>query len=135
MFVSYNNINSFFNEILSDIDCQRDTRAYIISIYDKYKSNTFDLSKNSITLLYAEAKLQHNFSIYQNIGDWIFFSNTFAPNHLKYSSKEYYDIIAQSSYYSCYLLINKQWKLFEELADNFKLIESQVKEKLHKINM
>jgi hypothetical protein len=134
MFVSYNNVNAFFSEILSDLDCQRDTQAYIISIYDKYKSSTPDLSKNSVTLLYAEAKYQHNFSIYQNLGDWIFFSNTFAPDHLKHASKEYYDTIAQSSYYSCYRIINRQWKLFEELADNFQNIEIQVKDRLQKIN-
>lgn len=133
MFAAHNNVNAFFNEILSDLDCQRDTRAYIISIYDKYKSSHADLSKNSITLLYAEARLQHNFSIYQNLGDWIFFSNTFAPNHLRFASKDYYDTIAQSSYYSCYRLINKQWKLFEELADNFQSIEIQVKDRLQNI--
>jgi hypothetical protein len=134
MFVVYNNVNNFFNEILSDIDCQRDTKAYIISIYDKYKSSQFDFSKNSVTLLYAEAKYKHDFSIYQNIGDWIFFSNTLVSNHLQCASKDYYDTIAQLSYYSCYRLINKQWKLFEELADNFQNIEIQVKDRLQKIN-
>jgi hypothetical protein len=134
MFVVYDNVNNYFNEILSDISCQQDTKAYIVSIYDKYKSNAPDFSKKSITVLFAEAKYTHDFVTYQNIGDWIFFANTLTPGHLKYASKDYYDTIAQLSYYSCYRLINKQWKLFEELADNFQYIEVEVKDRLQKFN-
>jgi hypothetical protein len=54
-----------------------------------------------------------------------------APQHLKFASKDYYDTIARLSYYSCYKIINKQWRLFEELADNFPVIETQVKQKLN----
>lgn len=134
MFIVYDNVNNYFNEILSDISCQKDTKAYIVSIYDKYKSSAPDFSKKSMTVLYAEAKSKHDFSTYQDIGDWIFFTNTLAPEHLKYASKDYYDTIAQLSYYSCYRLINKQWKLFEELADNFQDIEIEVKDRLQKLN-
>ena len=126
-------INYFFDEIFSDLHCHRDTKAYIVSIYVKYKSSDLDLSKHSISLEFAQARLKHDFFTYQNLGDWIFFSNTIAPAHLRFASKEYYDTIARLSYYSCYKLINKQWKLFEELADNFPNIETQVKQKLNKL--
>lgn len=126
----HKNITKFFEEILNDLECHQDTRAYIISIYGKYKNADFDLSKDSVTLLFSQARLKQDFLTYQNLGDWIFFANTIAPNHLKFASKEYYDTIARLSYYSCYKLINKQWKLFEELSDNFITLESQVKNKL-----
>lgn len=132
---TYQNITNFFEEILNDLECHRDTRAYIISIYGKYKNADFDLSKDSVTLLFAQARLKQDFSTYQNLGDWIFFANTIAPNHLKFASKEYYDTVARLSYYSCYKLINKQWKLFEELSDNFISLESQVKKKLNNIKL
>ena len=130
MDIIHKNITCIFADLLKDIDCPDDTKAYIISIYGKYKSTDFDLSKDNVTLMLAQARDKQNFSIYQNLGDWILFSNTIAPNHLKFASKDYYDTIARSSYYSCYNLINKQWKLFQNLADDFIYIENQVKNKL-----
>ena len=126
----YKNINSFFDELLTDLKCQRDTKAYIVSIYGKYKTAEFDLSKDSVTLLFAQARNKQDFLTYQNLGDWIFFANTIAPNHLRNASKDYYDTVARLSYYSCYKLINRQWKLFEELADNFIILEEEVKKRL-----
>lgn len=128
-------ITKFFETILNDLECHSATRAYIISIYGKYKSAEFDLSKDSVTLLFAQARSNHDFLTYQNLGDWIFFINTLAPNHLSNASKDYYDTIARLSYYSCYKIINRQWKLFEELSDNFTFLETQVKHKLHQTNL
>lgn len=131
MDTSHKSITSFFEELFIDLECQQDTKAYIISIYVKYKSAEFDLSKDSITLQYAQARNKQDFLIYQNLGDWIFFANTVAPMHLQFASKDYYDTIARLSYYSCYRLINRQWKLFEELSDNFLFLEDQVKIRLN----
>lgn len=126
----YKNITELFDDLLIDLECQQDTKAYIISIYGKYKSAQFDLSKDSVTLLFAQARNNQDFLTYQNLGDWIFFANTLAPTHLKFASKDYYDTVARLSYYSCYKLINRQWKLFEELSDNFHVLETQVKNRL-----
>ncbi len=126
----HKNISSFFDELLIDLECQRDTKAYIVSIYGKYKTAQFDLSKDSVTLLFAQGRSKQDFLTYQNLGDWIFFANTIAPQHLTKASKDYYDTIARLSYYSCYRLINREWKLFEELADNFLILEEQVKKRL-----
>jgi hypothetical protein len=130
----HGNISSFFDELLSDLNCQRDTKAYIVSIYGKYKTAEFDLSKDSVTLQFAQARSNQDFLTYQNLGDWIFFANTLAPQHLQNASKDYYDTVARLSYYSCYRLINRQWKLFEELADDFIRLESQVKKLLPQLN-
>ena len=133
MNLAHKNITNFFEELLNDLQCQHDTKAYIISIYGKYKSAQFDLSKDSVTILFAQARNNQDFLTYQNLGDWIFFANTLAPNHLHHASKDYYDTLAKLSYYSCYKLIDRQWKLFEELADNFNALESQVKSKLERL--
>jgi hypothetical protein len=130
MDTTHRNITNFFEEMLDDLKCQRDTKAYIISIYGKYKTAQFDLSKDSVTLQFAQARSNQDFLTYQNLGDWIFFANTLAPDHLRFASKDYYDTVARLSYYSCYRLINRQWKLFEELSDNFLTLEHQVKNKL-----
>jgi hypothetical protein len=127
------NINSFFEELLSDLKCQTTTRIYITSIYGKYRTAQFDLSQDSVTLLFAQARTKQDFLTYQNLGDWIFFANTMAPQLLHNASKDYYDTVARLSYYSCYKIINKQWKLFEELADDFLVLEEQVKKRLPKL--
>ncbi len=57
----YKNISSFFDELLLDLSCQRDTKAYIVSIYGKYKTAEFDLSKDSVTLLFAQARSKQDF--------------------------------------------------------------------------
>lgn len=134
MDVFHRNISSFFDELLNDLRCQHDTKAYIVSIYGKYKTAEFDLSKDSVTLLFAQARSKQDFLGYQNLGDWIFFANTIAPQHLNHASKEYYDTVARLSYYSCYKLINREWKLFEELADDFSSLEKQVRARLPKLN-
>lgn len=126
----HKNVTKFFEELLNDIGCQPDTKSYIIGIYDKYRNTKTDLSKDSITLLFSEAKLKQDFRLHQNIADWIFFSNTLMPQHLKSATKSYYDTVARISYYTCYRLINRQWRLFEELSDNFVTLEHQVKDKL-----
>lgn len=130
MNLMYRNVGSFFEELLTDLECQNDTKAYIISIYGKFRTTNFDLSKDNITLLFAQARNKQDFLTYQNLGDWIFFANTIAPTHLQFASKEYYDTIARLSYYSCYKLINCQWTLFEELADDFQSLEAAVKARI-----
>lgn len=135
MFNTYTNVNNFFQDVFADLKCQNDTKSYIISIYDKFKSADTDLSNNSITTQFAFAREKHDFMTYQNLADWIFFNNTLYQEHLKNASKDYYDTVARSSYYSCYRLINRQWKLFEELADNFNYIEEEVKSKLFTIKV
>lgn len=126
----HNDLTKFFEEMLSDLACQQDTKAYIISIFSKYRSSDCDYSKYSVTSLFAQARNNHDFLTYQNLGDWIFFINTLAPKHFSHASKDYYDTVARLSYYSCYRLINRQWKLFEELADNLIILEDQIKNRI-----
>lgn len=113
------NLNEFFTGELEELECDTNTKAYIISIFTKYKHNTFDYSKDSITLLFADARFNHDFFKYQNVADWLFYSFSMYPEHLRAASPEYYKSVGQLSYYSCYRLMNKKWKLFEDLADRF----------------
>ncbi len=131
----HGNVSNFFDELLGDLKCHQDTRAYIVSIYGKYKNADFDLSQDSVGLIFCQARDKQDFSTYQNLGDWIFFANTIAPQHLQNASKDYYDTIARLSYYSCYRLINRQWRLFEELADDFSSLEDQVKKRLPQLKI
>jgi hypothetical protein len=127
----HKNIANFFGEILNDLECQQDTKAYIIGIYGKYKTSQFDLSKDSATLLLAQARAKQDFLIYQNLGDWLFFSKSMFPESLKNASENYYDNVAKLSYYSCYRII-KTWRIYEELADEFVTLTEQIRTSLIK---
>lgn len=130
----FKTIDTYFDEVLEPLPCEDATKAYIVSIYSKYRSACYDLSKDSLTLLFAQAKEKQDFMSFQNIGDWIFFTNTIIPTHLNNASPDYYHTLAKISYYSCYTLIKKQWKLFEELSDNFVLLENTTKNLLNNNN-
>lgn len=123
----HKNLNYFFDKIFEDLQCQKTTKAYIVSIFAKYKDAKFDFSNESITLLYAQAKYNQDFLLFQSIADYIFFSKTYAPNHLNNASEDYYRNLGRLSYYSCYNLIKKQWSLYEEMSDNFVALENQTK--------
>lgn len=122
-----NNLNSFFSNILRDLPCSDDTRAYIVSVFSKYKNTNFDLSKDNITLTYAQAHFNQDFFVFQNLADWILFSKTLFPAHLNGASEDYYYNIGRLSYYSCYKLIDRQWKCYEQLADCLIPLSEQIR--------
>jgi len=113
-------LECFFLEKTKSLNnCQEPTRAYITNVFKTAKKETADYSKESITIVYAKAKFEHRFDLFQNLGDWILFTRTLYPASLMTASTDYYNAIAQDSYYHCYRLMNRKWTLFEELADKF----------------
>jgi hypothetical protein len=128
----HKNLNSFLSQELEPLRCDGDTKAYIVSVFDKFKNSAFDYSKDSLTILYTEAKFKQDFFTFQNIGDWLFFCNTLFPEHLNRASIDYYYAIGQLSYYECYKLINKQWKLYEKMADEFIYLSNSTRRIIHK---
>lgn len=108
---------NYFENFTKNLNYSKELNSYILSVLIEIKRK--DFSKDSLTLQYIEAKKQYNFELYQNIGDWILFCQVQMPGHLKHAEDRYYHAIAQNCYYSCYKILNKQWKLFEELADLF----------------
>lgn len=115
---NFSSINNYFSQQLAELNCDEDVKNYIIGIFSKYKSSEYDLSKDSITLKYSEAKLSNNFEKFQTIADWLFYANALFPEVLKNASREYYCSLGQLSYFSCYKII-RQWKIYELLSDDF----------------
>ena len=124
---TFKNLNEFFDEVLGELSCNPETKAYIIGLFCKYKLADLDLSKDNITLMFAQAKFNQDFFIYQNLADWLFFAKSLHPEHLHRASEDYYHNIGRLSYYSCYKLINKQWKLYDELSESFIPLSKQVR--------
>jgi hypothetical protein len=112
-------IREFFTSELSNLDCDENTRAYIVSILTKFKSSVGDLSNDSITIRYSCAQSKYSFYEFQNIGDYLFFCNSMYPEHLNGASIDYYYSLASQSYYSCYKILNRSFRIYEQLADEF----------------
>lgn len=117
MLIESTNLERFFTEKINVLQNREDTKAYIVSTFLKYKASEDDLSQNILALEYAKAKFEHNFNKFQKLADWILFTKSLYPESLNNASEEYYLSLAQSAYYKCYLIINRSWVLFEELAD------------------
>jgi hypothetical protein len=128
-------IDAFFAEMLKDLKCDYATRAYVISIFTKYKSSKDDYSKDSLTLLFARAKEYRDFYLFQGVADWLFFTRIMTPRHLRFADEKYYLSLAQISYINCYYIVNRQMKLYQELADTLPELEKQTKQKLSSIRI
>ncbi|KKN67648.1 hypothetical protein LCGC14_0459070 [marine sediment metagenome] len=125
------NLFDFFNETIKKLpNCEEKTRSYIISIFSDATAKD-DLSKESVTLLYNKALKNYSFNNFRQIGDWLFLSKCLFPESLKNASSDYYNAIAQNSYYKCYTIMNKEWLIFEELADQFGSFTINVKKSLY----
>lgn len=111
-----NDLVKLFENKLDDLKVSQEAKAYITNVFTKV-NNTTDLSKKSLTLEYYDAKCTYSFQKFQTLADWILFAEVFFPKCLSDATEEYYYALGQNSYYFCYRIVNKQWKLYEELAD------------------
>lgn len=123
----YGNLNTYFADELEELECDPNTKSYITNLLSSFRNSSLDYSNESLTLIYWEAQKTGDFVKYQKIGDWILFCSTMFPEHLNDASTEYYYSIGQLSYYACYRLINKQWKVYEELADDLVPLSEQTR--------
>lgn len=127
MTLKLNVFEDYFIEKVKNLPGRDDTKAYITSTFLKYKSSKFDLSKEILIIEYAKAKENNNFELYQNLADWILFTESLFPAFLNNCSKDYYYSIAQNSYYKCYLIVNKSWPCYQELSDSLPMFVSHLR--------
>lgn len=119
-------IYDYFTESLKNMPCNKITNSYIVGIFKKYKTVDYDFSNENITLLYARSVFENDFESFQNLADWLFFLRTLFPEFLKNASEDYYNNIAQISYYKCYKFM-RTWKVYEELADQFVFLTAEAR--------
>lgn len=120
----FSNLEKVLIKRLVDLNCDDLTRAYIASILIKYKNTNFDYSRDSLTLLFEKASMERNFLLFQNIGDWIFFSQSIFPQHY-ISLQSYIENLGRLSYDRCYKIINKEFKIYQNLADDLPYLTKQ----------
>lgn len=112
-------IDSYFEQKLVKLPCDDAVKAYVQSVFKQFAvSSTSDLSGESIVLLHIVAKRKMDFSMFQSIGDFSLWSSVFRPRAFD-EHEVVYKTIASDSYRMCHMMLNKQWPLFEMLADDF----------------
>lgn len=125
-----NELQKYFETSLNKIKVsQIETREYIKGILYEYLKTERDLSRESIVLAYYNAKTQYNFEKFKETADWIFWLKSVYPQHLE-NSGDLYSTIAQNSYYRCHIILNKQWPLFDEMADRFEYFTNALHENI-----
>lgn len=118
MLVGQCKLKEFLDDAIKLPNCEEITRSYIISIFASISTEK-DFSNKSLTFALKDAHDSMSFNSFRELGDWLFFTKSMFPKSLKGADPAYYDSIARTSYYRCFLLLNRQWLLYEELADQF----------------
>jgi len=111
-------LEEFLDETIKLPNCEEKTRSYIIGIFKSISTET-DFTNKSLTFALKDAHDSMSFEGFRELGDWLFFTKSMFPKSLKGADPAYYDSIARTSYYRCFMLLNKEWLLYEELADQF----------------
>lgn len=111
-------LEKFLDETIQLPDCEEKTRSYIINIFASVSAEK-DFANESLTFALKYAHDSMSFKGFKELGDWLFFTKSMFPNSLRGADPAYYDSIARTSYYRCFMLLNKEWLLYEELADQF----------------
>lgn len=127
-------LSEFFDQKISIPNCPKFTKAYIVDLFIRYIKAEIDLSNHSLTLLYKDGLESGSFDKLQNIGDWLMFTKSLYPDSLTGASIEYYDTLARSAYYKCYLMLKRQWLVYEELADQFPYFTETINQSFHSFN-
>lgn len=112
---------------LCDLRCEQETKAYVIGVL--LRPQEIDMSKQSVVLAYQHALECGEFTAYQRIGDWSLWSNSIAaPGDIGQS--DLLHVLGSMSYAACHRLLNRRWKLYEELADDLPTITCMVRNRL-----
>lgn len=121
-------IRNFFDNKIS-LSCQKKTQIYIINIFSDITPED-DFSTESLTLVYNQAVQKYEFETFRKLADWLFFTKTLFPQSLKGASSQYYSSLAKISYDRCHRILQGQWLLYEELADQFDALTKECQNSL-----
>jgi hypothetical protein len=121
--------SDWFSSQLKHLRCSEDAKAYIVGVMVGYTKPRHDMSKSSIVLEFDNARLTGDFVAFQTIGDWTLWMSSIVPKTDK-SQRELVERFGRLSYYECYRLLKKQWRLYEELADDLPSIIYEIRQSL-----
>lgn len=130
--INHPKLEIFFDETIKIPNCEEKTRSYIVGIFSS--SLDRDFTNESLTFALKDAYEKMSFQSFKELGDYLFFTKSLFPENLTGANPGYYNSIAQTSYYKCFLLLNRQWTIYEELADQFPKYTQTVNQLLNSTN-
>ena len=117
-----NDLKQWIDCALDDVKSSKEAKSYIANVLSQHSLNDC-----SLVLKFCDAKASGKFHLFQEIGDYVLFVNSlFATQH-----RDVHLTLARLSYYSCYRILQKQWPLYEELADQLPAYTKQIKNALY----
>lgn len=123
------NPEDWFSKKIKNVDCSEITKSYIVNVLSNIHVNSYVSHNHSITLAWFDARCSGSFIKHQRIGDWILWVKSVYPQSIK-ENQELIDSIGRLSYYACYHILSKKWKLYQELADNLTEITASINKEL-----
>ena len=118
-------LGDWVSDLIGDLRCGRDTKAYVISVLAKDVGPDADMSKMSLVLAYEEARRTANFVVYQQIGDWVLWVSSVHPGAIS-ENQEVVQTVGRLSYSAGNRMLRGSWPLYEELADNLPVIAREI---------
>lgn len=118
-------LDNWFDEQLHGLKYNANTKAYIVGVLSKFDCSN-DMSNQSIVIAFHDAKINGDFVRFQKIGDWVLWADIFNPEYI-HDNKEIIQTIGRMSYYTCHRILQKQWRVYEELADELPSLTTQVR--------
>lgn len=117
----------WFRERIEVIPHSPELKAYVVGVLKRFVVAPFDLPSNSVVIAYANAKFSGDFVKFQQLGDWILWQRSFMPTQ---DHVEIIERVGMESYQSCYVLLRKQWKVYQELSMHLPEIASTINQQI-----
>jgi hypothetical protein len=122
-------MDGWFADRLKGLPHSPEVVAYVVGVLGKRRWDGEDLSNRSLLLTYQAATLVNDFVGFQRIGDWVLFVGSVHPSHFN-GVHDFVENIGRLSYNRCFRLMGKQWRLYQELADELPSLVARVHSRL-----
>lgn len=118
-------LKPWFFHITSTVPVSDEVKVYVIDVLSKPK--LCDMSRESVVLAQSRAK---SFVDYQHIGDWALWIGSYNNPGMNIRIIE---TMGRLSYGSCYRLLGRRLRVYEELADELPTITRHVYASLNEL--
>lgn len=110
-------LDDWFIERLANIDYSEMAKAYVAGVLSSVKTTSVFSRHESLVLAFDTAKRTNSFELFQRIGDWVMWAEVMDPDIIE-EHRSVTEATAQLSYYACSKILQNQWPVYVELANN-----------------
>lgn len=121
MMLTVTRLDEWFATRLNDVSASQEAKAYVVGVL----CNKVDIVTGSVVLEYIAAA--NDFVGLQSLGDAILFASIIHPGFIA-AHRDMNESIARVSYYRCHKILDRKWPVYEELADNFPVLVTNIKD-------